>query len=250
MNKNLATIILLIACAGLAVALIVINKQSGEQQQHNVNTILDFSNQLTGARDQITSLGQVNLVLTNDLAASRQQSETLSNQLSDTQQTVAQEQQNLIDLTNQIVQLEQRNQELDQKVTDLTNQISQLDDQITATQLELSKSKTNNTYLENELKKQVAERTVLEAKFNSISQVREQVHKLKEDALIATRLQWIKEGTDPSRQQVKGGQLLMQHNTAAAAAAAPKTPPSDLNVEVESGGAIRILPPTTNAPAQ
>lgn len=137
MNKNLVVIILLIACAGLAVALIVVNNTHKAHEATSQNTILDFSNQLTTARDQITGLSQVNLMLTNDLASSRQQSETLSNQLAGSQQTVAQDQQQLIDLTNQLAQLEQRNQELDQRLTDMTNQISQLDDQIATTQLEL-----------------------------------------------------------------------------------------------------------------
>lgn len=248
MNKNLVTIILLIACAGLAVALIVINNAHKASETTNTNTILDFSNQLTTARDQITGLSQVNLVLTNDLATSRKDAETLSNQLSDSQMTAAAQQQQLIELTNQLAELEQRNRDLDQHVNDLTNQLAQLDDQIAATQLELSQSRTNNAYLENELKKQVAERTVLEQKFNDLSQMREQVHKLKEDALVATRLKWIKEGTDPSRQQVKGGQLLMQHNTPAEETA-HQTPPSDLNVEVDSSGAIRILPPPASGTA-
>jgi cell division protein FtsB len=246
MNKNLVTIILFIAVAGLAVALIVINKQSGEHQRNNETVILDFSNQLTTARDQITGLSQVNLVLTNDLATSRKESETLSNQLSDTKLAVNSAQQQITDLTNQLAELEQRNRDLDQHVTDLTNQLAQLDDQIAATQSELSKSKTNNVFLEDELKKQVTERTALEQKFSDLSQMREQVHKLKEDALIATRLKWIKEGTDPSRPQVKGAQLLMQHNTPSREAA-HQTPPSDLNVEVDSSGAIRILPPPTTS---
>jgi predicted nuclease with TOPRIM domain len=244
MNKNLVTIILLVACAGLAVALIVVNNtQKAREVVHN-KTILEFSNELTNARDQINGLSQVNLLLTNDLATSRKEAEALSNQLSDAKLSAAQEQQQLVDLTNQLAELEQRNQELDQHATELTNQLAKLNDEIAATQLELSQSKTNNIYLETELKKQVADRTALEQKFNDLSQMREQVHKLKEDALIATRLKWIKEGTDPSR-QVKGGQLLMQHNTEAAAAQQQQTTPSDLNVEVESGGAIRVLPPTT-----
>src|SRR5947207_14271907 len=107
MNKNLVTVILLVACAGLAVALIVLNNTHKAREASSVSTILDFSNQLTTARDQITGLSQVNLVLTNDLAASRQQSETLSNQLAGTQQTVTQDQQQLVDLTTQSAQLEQ-----------------------------------------------------------------------------------------------------------------------------------------------
>jgi hypothetical protein len=62
--------------------------------------------------------------------------------------------------------------------------------------------------------------------------------------VVARRLQWLREGTDPSS-QAKGGQQLMQRT-----APAPVRPPHfDLNVEVSSDGAIRVMPATTNAPA-
>jgi len=84
--------------------------------------------------------------------------------------------------------------------------------------------------------------------------MREQIHKLKDEALVALRLQWMREGTDPSRPQVKGGQLLMQHTTPANNPTAAHAPANnELNVEVESGGAVRVIPPMTpgtNSPPQ
>jgi len=46
----------------------------------------------------------------------------------------------------------------------------------------------------------------------------------------------------------QGAQALVPHNTPVSAATR-QAPPSDLNVEVDSSGAIRVMP-TTNAPAQ
>lgn len=242
MNKSLVTIILLVACIGLAIALIAVNNHANKQITSTANTIVNFSNQLSDAHDQIVSLSQVNIVLSNSLSASQQTSSALSNQLNDAQVNIAKANEQITNLDDQVAALENQNKELDQHLTDLTNQLSQLDSQIADTQMKLAKSETNNSFLENELKKQVAERASLEQKFNNLSQVREQVHKLKEEALIATRLQWIREGTDPSRPQVKGAQLLMQHTPPASA---PNNSGS-LNVEVEEGGAIRVLPPTTS----
>jgi len=63
---------------------------------------------------------------------------------------------------------------------------------------------------------------------------------LKDDLVVARRMQWLREGTDPGQQQ-KGGQLLVQR-----AAPAPARPPHyDLSVEVSSDGAIRVVPVAT-----
>jgi hypothetical protein len=99
------------------------------------------------------------------------------------------------------------------------------------------------------LKQQIAKRDELQRKFNDLVVVREQARKLRDDMLIARRLEWMNEGIDPTK-PLKGGQLLMMRsppvNPAAPAAGAPL---SDLNVEVGSDGTVRVIPPPTNAPA-
>ena len=109
---------------------------------------------------------------------------------------------------DQIADLEAQNQALDQQVVNMTNTIANLSTQIAETQMKLVESETNNAFLENELKRQVAEKADLERKFNNLSQVRAQVRKLRDDLLIARRLQWMRDGTDPNQQR-KGAQLLM-----------------------------------------
>ena len=86
-------------------------------------------------------------------------------------------------------------------------------------------------------------RAELEGKFNNLTVVRAQVKKLKEDVFVARRMQWQREGTEPGL-QAKGGQQLMQRTPPT-----PAHPPHyDLNVEVSSDGAIRVMPASTNAP--
>ncbi|HEY1661394.1 MAG TPA: hypothetical protein VGI03_03155 [Verrucomicrobiae bacterium] len=248
MNKKTAIAILIVACVGLAVALIILQTRSSKEQGENVNTILQFSNELDTANVNLNDVRQVNLALNTDLATNRVIAATLSNQLDQTSQQLAGAQSSLQTAQVQITNLDQhisdlqlQNQVLDQQASELSNTISQLGTQIAQTQVKLAVSLTNNDYLEGELKKQVAEKDELQRKFNDLNDVRQQVKKLKTDALVARRLEWIREGVDPTKQQ-KGGQILIDHQPATNAQVRPNF---DLNVEVGADGTVRVL---TNAP--
>jgi len=189
-------------------------------------------------------------MLTNDLAGSRQEALTFSNQFTETSGTLASTkaslrsaQEQIASLNRRMAGLETRNQVLDQRAAALTNAIASLNAQIADTQQKLAGSETNKAFFEKELQRQTAAKAELESKFNNLSTVRAQVKKLKDDLLIARRLQWMREGSDLGSQQ-KGAQLLMQHT-----ASAPAEPPHyDLNVEVGSDGSIHVIPSPTNAP--
>jgi len=140
--------------------------------------------------------------------------------------------------------LETQNRTLDQQAMQMTNTIANLSAQITETQMKLIESETNNTFLENELNRQVAEKAELERKFNDLSQVRAQVRKLRDDLLVARRLKWMREGTDPSQQR-KGAQLLMVHTPATNQIIGPAH--YNLNVEVSSDGSVQVVPAAGNA---
>ena len=108
--------------------------------------------------------------------------------------------------------------------------------------MKLVASETNNAFLEEQLKQQVAAKNDLQRKFDDLQTVRAQVKKLRDDALTARRLEWIREGIDPAT-PLKGGQLLMQHTPR------PAAPKNELNVEVGSDGSVHVIPPLTNPPA-
>ena len=190
-------------------------------------------------------------MLTNDLAGSRQEALTFSNQFTEASGTLASTkaslqsaQDQIAGLNSRIAGLETRNQVLDQRAAALTNAIASLNAQIADTQQKLAGSETNNAFLEKELQRQTAAKAELESKFNNLSTVRIQVKKLKDDLLIARRLQWMRERSEPGSQQ-KGAQLLMQRT-----ASAPARPPHyDLNVEVSSDGSIHVISLPANAPA-
>jgi chromosome segregation ATPase len=251
MKTKLGIVILAVACGGLVIALFATKKASDERLKKDADAILDFSNQLVAATANLDGLRQVNLMLTNDLAGSRQEALTFSNQYTETFGTLvsikaslqgAQDQ--IASLNSRMASLETRNQMLDQRAAALTNAIASLNGQIADTQQKLAGSETNNVFLEKELQRQTAAKAELESKFNNLSTMRAQVRKLRDDLIITRRLQWMREGSDPGSQQ-KGAQLLMQHT-----ASAPAEPPHyDLNVEVGSDGSIHVIPLPTNAPA-
>ena len=221
-------------------------KSADHQQTTATDTIFDFSNQLTTASASLDELRQVNLMLTNDLDASRQTLTTLSNQYVATSTSLSNTTVALKTAQDQIAELETQNQELDQRVADMTNTIDNLSTQISETQMKLVETETNNTFLESELKQQVAQRADLERKFNNLTQVRAQVRKLRDDLLVARRLQWMREGTDPG-QQHKGAELLMARGAVTNRIVGPAH--YDLNVEVSSDGSVQVVPAMTNAPA-
>jgi chromosome segregation ATPase len=251
MKTKLGVVILAAALIGLFIALLAMKRSAEERFKRDADAILDFSNQVVTARANLDELGQINLKLTNDLAASREESMTFSNQFAETTGVLASARSSLQNAQDQIAGLNKRiaglttqNQVLDQRAAALSGAIAGLNAQIADTQQRLADSETNNTFLETELRRQTVARAELEGKFNNLTVVRAQAKKLKEDLVVARRLQWLREGTDPSS-QAKGGQQLMQR-----AAPAPVRPPHfDLNVEVSSDGAIRVMPANTNSPA-
>ena len=254
MNTKIVVAILAVACLGFAIALVALKHQADAQLATNAGTINEFSNQIVKDNISIEDLNQANLNLRSDLATNREMSLALSNQLVETVGTLASTasslqsaQQQITNLNTHIADLEAQNLVLDQRASSLSNTIASLDSQITFTQMKLAASQTNNEFLNNELKQQVAQRAELEHKFNDLVEVRAQVKKLRDDLFIARRLEWMREGVDPTK-LLKGGQLLMQRAPATNAAHAAGSSSFNLNVEVGSDGSVHVIPPLTNAP--
>jgi chromosome segregation ATPase len=256
MNTKIGITILAVACIGFAVALVVLKHQADAQQTASANTISEFSNQIVKANIHIEDLSQVNLSLNNDLATNREISLALSNQLVEAAAALAtttvslqDSQRQVTNLNTRIADLEAQNLELDQRANSLSNTIADLNTQITATQMKLSTSETNNAFLDAELKRQLAQKAELERKFNDLAEVRTQVRKLRDDMIVERRLAWMRAGIDPTK-QLKGGQLLMQRPPPVTnAVPAVGSPAYNLNVEVGSDGSVHVIAPLTNSPA-
>ena len=256
MKTKLAIVVLAVVCAGLAVALIAAKKTTHDQLNEKTAAILDFSNQLVAASDNLDELRQVNLRLTNDLATVQQQTSRLSNNLteasdalSSARATIQGAQDQIANLNGRITDLEAQNKVLDDRANALSNAIVGLDAQIAETKAKLAAAETNNTFLAFELQKQMQEKAELQRKFGDLDEVRAQVKKLRDEAFSARRLEWISSGTGPGMQP-KGAQLLMNRpSLRPAPVAADHTPRYDLDVEVGSDGSVHVLPPPTNSAA-
>ena len=257
MKIKIGIVILAVIGAGLLIALLATKKEAEELHKKDADALLDFSNQLTTASASLDDLRQVNLVLTNDVVAAHQVLDTVSNNLAETTATLADvrsalenSQGQVTNLTTRVSDLEEENKVLDERANSLSNAITALDVQIAETRKQLAAAENNNTFLTFELQKQVRQKAELERKFNDLDEVRAQVKKLRDEAFIARRTEWIREGTSPG-EQPKGAQLLMGRATSRPlpAAVTNRTPNYDLNVEVGSDGSVHVLPPPTNSAA-
>jgi chromosome segregation ATPase len=251
MKTKIGIVILVVVCAGLAVALFATKRQADEQRKTYASSILDLSNQVVSATASLDDLRQVNLMLTNDLADSRQAALALSNNLAETSGALTETkaslqsaQDQIASLDNRIAGLETENKTLDERAAALTNAIASLDSQIAEVRQKLAGSETNNAFLTDELQKQMAQKAELEHKFNDLGEVRAQVKKLRDELSTARRLQWMSAGTYGTQQ--KGAALLMQRPPQTDGAHPPRY---DLNVEVSSDGSVHIIPPLTNSAA-
>jgi chromosome segregation ATPase len=251
MKTKLGIVILVAACAALAIALVATKKSAADERKDTVAAMLDFSNQLVNARDVINDLSQVNLKLTNDLTVSRQQELEFSNNyvetaaaLAGTKSSLQSADEKITGLDDRVADLESQNQALGQNAASLSNQLASAND----AQQKLADAETNNAFLVAELQKQMAQKNEMEHKFNDLVQLRVQIKKVRDELFVAQRLEWMRNGTDPSVSH-KDGQLLTRHSPWTNA------PPSasshfDLSVEVGSDGSIHVLPPPTNSPAR
>jgi chromosome segregation ATPase len=263
MKLKVVIVILAVACVGLAVALFATKKKADDQHTGDVVSINDFSNQVVLASKHLDELGQVNLTLSNDLASSQQQltvntEETvqLSNSLAaanallaDAKSSLASAEQLVTNLNARITDLETQNKALDLQADSLSNTLTHLTAQIEDTKNQLAVSETNASFLQAQLRKQLAEKAELEHKFNDLDELRAQVHKIKDEMFVARRVQLMKNDNGNK----KGAELLMNH-TAPLNVPPPHrlaTTNYDLNVEIGSDGSVKVIPPAgpTNGPA-
>jgi len=263
-------IILTLACVGLAIALVVNQSNATKDRQKAETTIVAQSNGWVEAEGKLEEERKKTGMLTTDLADRTKDlaaitnqlietSNTLANALSKTEDSLKAAQEEVAKRDAQIADLETQNKQLDDRAVSLSNSITNLQTQIDSTQKKLAASEGDKAFLEKELQRLVAEKAELERQFNDLKILRAQVAKLKEEMNISRRLQWIRDGIF-ARADQKGAQQLMAKSQPAFGtnSAAPTPPPKpinyDLNVEVNSDGTVKVIPPSgasaTNTPAK
>jgi chromosome segregation ATPase len=257
MNNKGIIFVLLLVSVGLGIALIVVNKEAADQRSEAAQNSATASNTIVSVKRQLDELQTVNQTLETNLTVTRND---LSNKLTLAEATLhtteanlaktaaeakAQADSNAVALAQRdgkITELESENQTLDKEAASLRVGITNVQARIAATQQKLAKSEGDRTFLLKELKVLQDEEAEMETKFNSIAAVREQLHKLKEEAAIARRLDWMRRGVDSSF--IHGSELLIQHSPATVPPAA-----SGANVELrERGGGKDQTPAPADAP--
>ncbi len=178
--KNYLPTVLAIACAALAISLIVIKHGDNAQHENDAGALASCSNQLTLAQAQITGCNEMMLTLSNSLDQSQSGSLSFSNQWMEAESNIALATEQITNLTRQVAEAQSENQTFGQQMMDLTNQLAGLTSQIASNQVDLAQANKDYALLENRLRRDVAGRVVVERKFNNPSELQAQLKYLKQ----------------------------------------------------------------------
>jgi len=178
--KHLLSIALALVCIALAISLVVTKRSDHAQHESDAGAITDFSNQLASVKVQVATYNGTLITLSNNLNESRSVSLTFSNHLAEAESAIALGTEQITNLTRQVAELESENQTLGQHAMDLTNQMAGLTSQLAVTGTHLAQANKDYALLENRLRRDVAERAVVERKFYNLSELRAQMEKLKD----------------------------------------------------------------------
>jgi chromosome segregation ATPase len=260
MKNRIGLILLALVCIGLGIVLVSTKKQAEKRQVEDEARVEALSNKWVKTSNDLDEQRQVSAMLEKDIEKQKQSFADLTNSytrvsgqltlvngnLAQTEATLKSTEEEIKKRDSRISELENQNQVLDKKALDLSTAMTNLTVQIADTQRKLSASEGDKAFLEKELKRLMAEKSELERQFNDLAVLRAQVSRLKEELSIARRIEWIRRGLFASTEQ-KGAQKLMTGLKEPAAPPKP-APQYDLNVEVNSDGSVRVLPPGTNSP--
>ena len=178
--KHYLSIVFALVCAGWVISLIVIKRGDNAQHENDADALAGCSNRLVLAQAQITGCKEMLLAVSNRLDESLSASSAFSNQLTEAQATLVLDTDQITNLTRQVAAVESEKETLGQRVMELTNQTASLTGQIALTRSNLNQANKDYALLENRLRRDVAERVVVERKFNNPSELQAQMQNLKQ----------------------------------------------------------------------
>jgi chromosome segregation ATPase len=265
MKAKPVLIALIIAVLALTIGLIVTGKKASQEKIKSERDITRLSNNCVSVQGQLDLEKAERIALETNFHATKIE---YSNKLVTTESDLARTAANLNKTQSEakaaadaaaaeiaqrdkkIQELESQNQTLDKTANDLRSSITNLTSQIDATEQKLARAEGDRDFLLKELKRLKDEKADLERKFNDIAQLRDQIHKLKEEMSISRRLDMIRRGfyANPN---IKGGERMIR--SLAKPDATPGTN-NTLNVEIKQNGEKKVESqpapaPKTNAPA-
>ena len=253
MKNKTGIIVLILISVAMCVVLIWNQKQVLDLRHSTADTISTLSNHLATTTAKLTEQQQVNDAFESRLQQQNQVLATMTNDLETTAAVLKTAQQQVVQRDARIQDLEAQNQALDQRALELSQSITNLTGQIAETQRKLTAAEGDKEALTKELSRLLADKAELERQFNDLSALRAQVARIKEQMNIARRVEWARKGLTAGNNPKGGEQLMQMSRESYAAAHAPAAPPKpavhDLNVELDSDGTWRTIPPLTNTPA-
>jgi predicted nucleic acid-binding Zn-ribbon protein len=180
--KHLSTVILGLLCLGLAVSLFVSKRNNDAQHEKDAETITSVSNLLASSQTEVAaSKGEV-ITLSNRLETCQSASLAFSNEVIEAKSTLATAKESLerqiTDLNRQITQMETKTRASNQSIADLTHLNAQLTNQIASAQASLLQANKDYVLLENRFRRDVAERVIVERKFNNRKELKAQLEYL------------------------------------------------------------------------
>jgi hypothetical protein len=180
--KPLPVVLSLISTV-LLVALVIIKHGDNVQMETDAAALTDCSNRLDSAQAQITLRDGTIFTLSNRLDTALGTVTTVSNQLAEAQAAAAHDAAELATLKKQVTDGQTELAALNQSLINLTNQttaqIASLTSQLALTKENLEAVNKDFSLLENRFRIDVAERTVLERRFNQLPEVQAQLNKLE-----------------------------------------------------------------------
>ena len=245
-----------IAVIALVIIMIYRGNQAAtqiEQDQVQITTISNILQQTTADLEQhkivITNLEtEVNLrktdiaTLSNTLAQTSAQTSAL---LAEMETSLKSAKEEITKRDETIAKLDAHKVVMEQEAATLNSTIAALNSQIADISAKLVAAEGDKAALTKELKKLLHEKAELERKFNDITALKAQISKIRTELNIARRLDRAAEGL-PASSELKGAQQQMR----GLVTPAPRPRHYDLNVEVNTDGSVKIIPPLGKAPAK
>jgi len=186
--KSYLSIALTLVCIALVIFLVVMKSGDNAQHESDAGAIADFSNRLDMAQTQVATGNGTILTLSNSLDESQSATLTFSNQLAAAGSTIVLDAEQITNLNRQVAEGELENQTLGRRVMDLTNQMASqtiaLTKQAALAEAGLNQANANYVLLENRLRRDVAERLVIQRKFYNLSELQAQMQRLKDDPFV------------------------------------------------------------------
>src|SRR5262245_48237724 len=184
--KHLSSVILGLVCLGLAVSLFVSKRTNDAQHERDAEAITSASNLLSSCQTEVADFKGEAITLSNRLETCHSASLTFSNELMEAKSALATTKegldQQITDLNRQITrqsaQSEAEKQVSNQRIADLANQNAELTNQIASARASLLEANKDYVLLDNRFRRDVAERVIVERKFNNRTELKAQIEYL------------------------------------------------------------------------